>query len=69
MMMTETSAATDRGGRRRLRVLLTALAAIVAILAGYAVWTNVRPYTHWLHADTLPMFRAMDAALAREVAD
>jgi hypothetical protein len=23
---------------------------------------------HWLHADTLPMFRAMDAALAREVA-
>ncbi len=25
-------------------------------------------YQHWLHADTLPMFRAMDAALAREVA-
>jgi hypothetical protein len=25
-------------------------------------------YEHWLHADTLPMFRAMDAALAREVA-
>jgi hypothetical protein len=23
-------------------------------------------YEHWLHADTLPMFRAMDAALARE---
>jgi hypothetical protein len=26
-------------------------------------------YRHWLHADTLPMFRAMDAALAREVAN
>jgi hypothetical protein len=25
-------------------------------------------YQHWVHADTLPMFRAMDAALAREVA-
>jgi hypothetical protein len=25
-------------------------------------------YRHWLHADTLPMFRAMDAALVREVA-
>ena len=24
-------------------------------------------YEHWLHADTLPMFRAMDAALAHEV--
>ncbi len=24
---------------------------------------------HWLHTDTLPMFRAMDAALAREVGD
>jgi len=24
-------------------------------------------YQHWLHADTLPMFRAMDAALAHEV--
>jgi hypothetical protein len=24
-------------------------------------------YQGWLHADTLPMFRAMDAALAREV--
>ena len=23
-------------------------------------------YRHWLHTDTLPMFRAMDAALARE---
>jgi len=23
-------------------------------------------YQRWLHADTLPMFRAMDAALARE---
>jgi hypothetical protein len=23
-------------------------------------------YEHWLHTDTLPMFRAMDAALARE---
>jgi len=23
-------------------------------------------YQHWLHTDTLPMFRAMDAALARE---
>jgi hypothetical protein len=26
-------------------------------------------YEHWLHTDTLPMFRAMDAALAREVAN
>ena len=26
-------------------------------------------YEGWLHADTLPMFRAMDAALAREVAN
>ncbi|HEY2277966.1 MAG TPA: hypothetical protein VGI00_06400 [Streptosporangiaceae bacterium] len=25
-------------------------------------------YQRWLHADTLPMFRAMDAALAHEVA-
>lgn len=24
-------------------------------------------YEHWLHTDTLPMFRAMDAALAHEV--
>ena len=26
-------------------------------------------YQHWLHTDTLPMFRAMDAALAREAGD
>jgi hypothetical protein len=26
-------------------------------------------YEHGLHTDTLPMFRAMDAALAREVAN
>jgi hypothetical protein len=26
-------------------------------------------YEGWLHTDTLPMFRAMDAALAREVGD
>ena len=46
--MTETSTAaapTARGGRVRLRVVLAALAAIVAILAGYAIWTNARPYT------------------------
>jgi hypothetical protein len=30
--------------------------------------TAVPFYQHWVHADTLPMFRAMDAALAREVA-
>jgi hypothetical protein len=24
-------------------------------------------YEHWLHADTLPMFRAMNAALAHQV--
>ena len=24
-------------------------------------------YQHWLHTDTLPMFRAMDAALAHEI--
>ncbi len=109
---------------RRRRLLLGALAFLLALLAGYGVWTNVRPYTleasiqinatpervwavltdqaaypgwnpfivssagriqvgatltnrmfsgvavpfyqHWLHTDTLPMFRAMDAALARE---
>ncbi len=51
MTMTETSAApaapTARGGRvrRRLRILLAALTALVAILAGYAIWTNTRPYT------------------------
>jgi hypothetical protein len=48
MTMTEIStASTARGGRarRRRRVLLAALAALVAIVAGYAVWTNVRPYT------------------------
>jgi hypothetical protein len=26
-------------------------------------------YQRWLRTDTLPMFRAMDAALAREVGD
>src|SRR5258708_3879331 len=31
--------------RRRRRVLLAALAAILVIVAGYAVWTNIRPYT------------------------
>jgi hypothetical protein len=77
MTMTDTGTAARRGRprSRRLRFLLTALAAVVAILAGYAVWTNVRPYT--LQASirinatphTLPMFRAMDAALAREVGD
>jgi hypothetical protein len=41
------TASAARGGRarRRLRILLAALAALAAIVAGYAVWTNVRPYT------------------------
>lgn len=46
MTMTETTAAKPgRRGRSRRRVLLGTLAAVLAILAGYAVWTNVRPYT------------------------
>lgn len=48
MTMTETpTAAPARRGRvgRRRRVLLAALAAFVAILAGYAVYTNTQPYT------------------------
>ncbi len=31
--------------RRRRRFLLGALAFLLAVLAGYGVWTNVRPYT------------------------
>ncbi len=48
MTVTEIMAATPaRRGRvrRRRRVLLAALAAILVIVAGYAVWTNIRPYT------------------------
>ena len=46
MTMTDTGTGRPRPRRlRRLRVLLTALAAIVAILGGYAIWTNTRPYT------------------------
>ena len=48
MTVTETMAATPaRHGRlrRRRRVLLAVLAAILVIVAGYAVWTNTRPYT------------------------
>jgi len=46
MTTTETSTVlAARGSRRRLRVLLAALAAFVAILGGYAIWTNTRPYT------------------------
>ena len=121
MTVTDTIAVRSRSwswpGRRRRRALLGVLAVVLAVLAGYGIWTNVSPYTlqasveiratpqqvwsvltdrsaypswnpgmvlftqredftgvavpfyeHWLHTDTLPMFRAMDAALAREVA-
>jgi hypothetical protein len=34
-----------RRPRRRGRAVLTALAALVAGLAGYATWTNTQPYT------------------------
>jgi hypothetical protein len=86
--------------------VLAVLAAIVVIIAGYATWANVQPYTlqasvriraspqrvwavltsrpgavqpagglhrrggptlrRHLHTDTLPMFRAMNAALAQQ---
>ena len=48
MTMTETTAAPrsgNRRARRRRRVLLSALAALMAILATYAVLTNTQPYT------------------------
>jgi hypothetical protein len=49
--------------------LFAALAAVAAILAGYGVYTGAAfPfYEHWLHADTLPMFGAMNATLAHRV--
>jgi hypothetical protein len=31
------------------------------------VYGTVPFYEHWLHADTLPMFKAMNDALARRV--
>ncbi len=48
MSDTDTAAPLRAPGRsRRLRHprLLAALAAVFAVLAGYAVWTNTRPYT------------------------
>jgi hypothetical protein len=44
---TITAAPARRAGRprRRRRLLLGALAFLLAVLAGYGVWTNVRPYT------------------------
>lgn len=44
--MTETITTTPARTRRpRRRILLGALAAVLALLAGYGVWTNVRPYS------------------------
>jgi hypothetical protein len=40
-----TSQTLDGRPRRRRRALLAALAALLVLLAGYATWTNVRPYT------------------------
>ena len=40
-----TSQTRDGRPRRRRRALLAALAALLVLLAGYATWTNVRPYT------------------------
>jgi hypothetical protein len=40
-----TTAPARSGRRRRRRILLGALALVLAIVAGYGVWTNVRPYT------------------------
>lgn len=48
MTTTKTTTASQAPGarpRRRRRRALTALAAILAIVAGYAAWTNTRPYT------------------------
>jgi hypothetical protein len=38
-------AETDPQPRRRRRRLLAVLAAVLAVLGGYAIWTNTRPYT------------------------
>jgi hypothetical protein len=35
--------------------------------AGAWFYGSVPFYEHWLHTDTLPMFRAMNAALAHRV--
>ena len=52
MTMNDTAADTaapaqarGRNRRPRRRRLLAALAAILVLLAGYAIWTNTRPYT------------------------
>src|SRR6202022_3919871 len=48
MTVTETAASSSTRRARvrpRRRILLAALAAILVVLAGYAVWTNTRPYT------------------------
>ena len=48
MTVTETAASSPTRRARvrpRRRVLLAALAAILVVLGGYAVWTNTRPYT------------------------
>jgi hypothetical protein len=43
--VTASSAAREHLPRPRHRRLLAVLAAIVTIVAGYAIWTNARPYT------------------------
>jgi hypothetical protein len=46
MTLTETrTVSAARGGRHRPRIIFGVLAVVLAILAGYAVWTNIRPYT------------------------
>ena len=69
------TAPAARGGRARRRFRLLHAFTIQQIRPGVVLFTQREDFTgvavpfyeSWLHTDTLPMFRAMDAALAREV--